>query len=343
MKKIKRFTVLFLALSLLIATVPAENLYAAEKKPYEKICSDEEWNVQKLTNDKRLSQGLVPLGTFQSLQSAASVRAKEISTSFSHTRPDGSSCFSILKEKNIFYMSAGENIAAGQSTPSAVVSAWWNSPGHKANILGGSYKHMGVGYQKSAGGYANWVQIFAGGCETTSVAVNDADTVSVCKKGTPIADLDRHLVVTCDKHGTSYVPLTDKMCSGYQKKKSGIQKVTVRYDGKKTTFTVNVGGVKPAKPASFRVVKKSAVSVTLQWKQTKGATGYEIYRSTAKNGTYKKVKTVNKASTVKYTDKGLKAGKTYYYKVRAITKSSSGTLRGSFSNSTRVVTDKKTK
>lgn len=61
--------------------------------------------------------------------------------------------------------------------------------------------------------------------------------------------------------------------------------------------------------------------VTLKWKKVSGASGYYIYRSTTKKGNFKKIATIKKGATVKYTDKkGLKKKKNYYYKVVAYKK-----------------------
>ena len=68
--------------------------------------------------------------------------------------------------------------------------------------------------------------------------------------------------------------------------------------------------------------------IKLQIKTVKGASGYQIYRSTSKNGNYQKVAETSSAT---YLDKKRSAGKTYYYKVRAIKKQKSGTGYGSFS------------
>ena len=65
-----------------------------------------------------------------------------------------------------------------------------------------------------------------------------------------------------------------------------------------------------------KLVGKSSSSVSLEWQKVKGASGYEIYRSTSKKGTYKRIASVKKAATVSYKDKSVKSGKTYYYKVR---------------------------
>ena len=63
----------------------------------------------------------------------------------------------MMKNFGISYKSAGENIAQGQTTAKAVVNAWMNSEGHRANILNKNYTHIGVGYVKD-GNY--WTQMF---------------------------------------------------------------------------------------------------------------------------------------------------------------------------------------
>ena len=55
----------------------------------------------------------------------------------------------------------------------------------------------------------------------------------------------------------------------------------------------------------------------ITWEKVSGASGYEIYSATSKNGKYKKVMTIKKGGTVSYKNTKLKKGKTYYYKVRA--------------------------
>ena len=71
-----------------------------------------------------------------------------------------------------------------------------------------------------------------------------------------------------------------------------------------------------AKPV-IKKVKAGKKKATITWKKVGGAQGYEIYRSTKKNGKYAKVKTINNASTVKTANTKLKKGKTYFYKIKA--------------------------
>lgn len=117
--------------------------------------------VLKLVNKERAKAGRKALKLDASLNRAAKVRAKEITEVFSHDRPDGSSCFSIMKEMGISYRAVGENIAAGQPTLE-VVHSWMNSEGHRANILSKEFEKLGVGYVKTGGTYKHyWVQLFS--------------------------------------------------------------------------------------------------------------------------------------------------------------------------------------
>ena len=119
-----------------------------------------EEQIVALVNAERAKAGLPALKTNATLQSAALARAKETVQSFSHTRPNGTSCFTILKEYGIRYRYAGENIAYGQRSPEEVVNAWMNSEGHRANILNKNFTTIGIGYYQTAGGIKYWSQLF---------------------------------------------------------------------------------------------------------------------------------------------------------------------------------------
>lgn len=118
--------------------------------------------VVRLVNIERAKSEIAPLTLDSELSKAADIRAKECNTKFSHTRPDGSSCFTVLDELGISYRACAENIAAGQQTPEDVVNSWMNSEGHRANIMNSAYTKIGVGVTASetySHGYS-WVQLF---------------------------------------------------------------------------------------------------------------------------------------------------------------------------------------
>ena len=102
--------------------------------------------VAKLVNQERKKAGLPSLTLNVKACNAATIRAKEIQQSFSHTRPNGKSFSTALKEANISFSGAGENIAWGQKTAQAVMKDWMNSSGHRANILNEKYTQIGIGY-----------------------------------------------------------------------------------------------------------------------------------------------------------------------------------------------------
>lgn len=89
------------------------------------------------------------------------------------------------------------------------------------------------------------------------------------------------------------------------------------------------GNIKKAKVKIS--LSAGAECVTIKWNKISSAEGYQIYRASSKKGTYKKVKTITQAETVKHVDKKLKPGKTYYYKVRAYEKSGKKTRYSKFS------------
>lgn len=115
--------------------------------------------VYSLVNQERSNNGLGKLAYRNDLQSAANTRAKEIVSSFSHTRPNGSACFTAIKETGVSYSAAGENIGKTNGANSDVMSWWMNSSDHKSNILSEKYTGIAVGcYEQD--GYKYYVQIF---------------------------------------------------------------------------------------------------------------------------------------------------------------------------------------
>lgn len=204
--------------------------------------SKEEWQVLAIVNRNRIAGGLEPLTMFSGIQAACDVRAAEISDYFDHTRPDGRSCYTALDEANVPYSSAGENIAAGQTTPEAVMNAWMNSPGHRSNIMG-NYRHIGIGYYYTNASYRHhWVQMFASWYseKTNSIYLTGADGLAV-KTGTKIADMGITLHEKNSVYGECICPVIDEMCTGYDAGKSGEQTVTVKFRGLTATFRVTVG------------------------------------------------------------------------------------------------------
>ena len=180
MKKIKNKVLIIVALALISLSTNAGWAKHRDKilktikkwlKPYEQQGNDSNGNrtnnnfqmeVVRLVNIERKKRGLAPLSISNRLSEAAAIRANEIVQKFSHTRPDGSSYHTVIKNVGYMHPYVGENIAAGRKSPEEVMNAWMNSNGHRAAILNPNYTEMGVGFtyvtNSMYGTY--WVQIF---------------------------------------------------------------------------------------------------------------------------------------------------------------------------------------
>lgn len=124
----------------------------------------EEWarQVLILTNNERGKYGLTPLQWDDSLAALAEAHCKDMINRnfFSHNNPDGETPFDRMKQAGISYLAAGENIAAGQYSPEAVVQAWMNSETHRENILNSDFKYLGVSVVKGGEYGIYWAQEF---------------------------------------------------------------------------------------------------------------------------------------------------------------------------------------
>jgi uncharacterized protein YkwD len=101
------------------------------------------------------------------LRSAARGHSQDMATRdyFSHTSLDGRTFDQRIRDAGYSgSFPLGENIAAGQSTPEAVVSGWMGSPGHCTNIMSAGFRSIGVGYAfQSSSTYRHyWTQNFGG-------------------------------------------------------------------------------------------------------------------------------------------------------------------------------------
>lgn len=117
--------------------------------------------VVRLVNEARSQKGLQPLTANWELSRIARYKSQDMADNhyFSHTSPTYGTPFQMIRSFGLTYSTAGENIAYGQKTPRAVMDAWMNSSGHRANILNPNFKQIGVGYSPD-GNY--WTQEFIG-------------------------------------------------------------------------------------------------------------------------------------------------------------------------------------
>lgn len=140
--------------------IKVEKAVGAKKEAeVDPVCTE----VLEHINDYRAENGLSPLTFDETLLKAAQLRAAEITKNYSHDRPDGTSCFTVLDDVAFSYGAAGENIAWTEgklSTPATVSSSWINSAPHRQNILNADFDVTGVASVR-VGGVTYWVQLFA--------------------------------------------------------------------------------------------------------------------------------------------------------------------------------------
>ncbi|MFJ1966306.1 CAP domain-containing protein [Streptomyces massasporeus] len=143
---------------------PSRTATKAPKKPSASAALSGESSaaaqVLSLVNEERAKVGCSPVAANSALQSLAQNYSEDMAARgfFDHTDPDGSTPWDRAEKAGISNL-GGENIARGQADAAAVMDAWMNSPGHRANILNCDFKTLGVGVELGSGG-PWWTQNF---------------------------------------------------------------------------------------------------------------------------------------------------------------------------------------
>ncbi len=116
----------------------------------------------RLVNAERQRVNAPPLVLSDQLTAAAQRHSQDMATSrrMSHTGSDGSTMRSRIDATQYHWSTIGENVALGQPSAAAVMTAWMNSPGHRRNILNPAFTELGIGYATAAG-RPYWTQVFA--------------------------------------------------------------------------------------------------------------------------------------------------------------------------------------
>ena len=181
------------------------------KIPSDKLSVNKtEWDILRMMNVERAKERAIPLRMIAPLQDSCDVREPELVENFSHTRPDGSKCFTAIKDFHASTM--GENIYACPSVSSSrfveidsekAMSAWMNSTGHRENILNGKYNYAGVGaYDNKGTGTA--VQMFAGLAATITSVQTSAGTMDFEDE----EEMQKEYLIFTDSNGlVSYMPI----------------------------------------------------------------------------------------------------------------------------------------
>lgn len=117
---------------------------------------DYAYQVLDLVNQERVKKNRNPVTMDKNLLECAMTRAEELTVYASHTRPNGSICFSAFP----YFEDPSENLAINQGTPEEVMESWIESSGHYTNIMNSKNVSAGIGCY-SQNGHLYWIQCFS--------------------------------------------------------------------------------------------------------------------------------------------------------------------------------------
>ena len=292
--------------------------------------------VITLLNEQRVNNGLSPLTADSTLTAAAMQRAAETVIYFSHTRPDGSRCFTAFDGAW-----RGENIAAGQADPDEVITGWMNSTGHRKNILEANYTGVGVGCFNYKG-INFWVQCFSDITADGAVRTGTASATAAVSASTDYINMSGRLAentfssagetttftVSNNNVGWTYITATvDSSSFNYSSSSSAAKvdptgNVTVAGGGtaiitaatKKGSLSVSdtLTSTAPSLTPSITSITAGSGKVDLSWSSVSGAANYAVYYTA--NGKWYNAGTT---TALKMTVSGLTGGTRYGFAVKA--------------------------
>ena len=203
--------------------------------------------VLSKVNEERTKAGLNSLTIDKELTEAAMQRAAEITKVFDHVRPNGTTCFTVSDK------AMGENIAAWQWDPTAVMKSWMNSTGHRGNILNTRWKSIGIGCFKFNNNYY-WVQLFSP-YDSSSTSVDSGSKNVTAKVEVPITNLKVYA------GGKSNLELdVEKEVS--LKTTFKYNEDTLTIDNSEVTYSVSDESIAIIKDGKAKALKEGTVTVT---------------------------------------------------------------------------------
>ena len=130
-----------------VTTVDVQGLPQLPKTYSINVQASAEDQILQLMNAKRVEAGLQPLTLDNTLLQVARYKSDHMIqyNYFDHTNPDGTKCTDWLQTIGYKYTTAGENIAYNTYDAVELFNQWWNSPGHRANMMNSSYTKVGIG------------------------------------------------------------------------------------------------------------------------------------------------------------------------------------------------------
>lgn len=153
-----------LAAVMTLSLLPAATLGYNEPP---KVLKQGEWKALGAINHLRADRGLKPLRMAHRVRLVARDRSRDMRQYdyFSHASPSGRDAATLLDHRNVSYMSGSENIgwisfmSTWEKTAAAMVDAWFDSSGHRANLLSRDVNYVGIGAART-GNAVYWTAIF---------------------------------------------------------------------------------------------------------------------------------------------------------------------------------------
>jgi uncharacterized protein YkwD len=172
---------LFLAFALLVAPAVARAANCTPDPGWGTIDRNVAQQVAVQLNAQRAANGLGALALSPTLTASAEWKSLHMGFygSFDHSDPAppiARDAGTRMHDCGYASLGIGENIADGFNTPSSVMTAWMNSPGHRANILNGSFTVVGIGVGITSGGMYYWTTDFGDTADAGTVPVGTSPT-----------------------------------------------------------------------------------------------------------------------------------------------------------------------
>lgn len=351
MKKLIRISAVLISLLMLSSVFTVTAFAESKLLVHGKFNFDFANEMTEYINEYRVKNGLNKLESDFSLVEPAMIRAAECNVQFSHTRPNTRLWMTVMDWED----AAAENIAVGFSNPREATDGYYNSEGHRINMLG-DYTRVGVGVFTADNGYNYWIHAFTcgkpqqtykeTGVRTVNVNIatdpDDETTISYVdgqktpsekafeyekSKAPTIASVsfsDSTLeyngknqapkVVARDENGEVVSKDYYKIILPKKHKDFGTYKMAVepKYGGKDFTFKFSI----IPKGTSISRLTKTKKSIIVRWRSAASSvTGVKVVYANNKSFSGNKVLTLSRTKTLK-SIKGLKNGKTYYFKIR---------------------------
>ncbi len=298
----------------------------------------------------------IPIKWSSDLEYIARIRAVEASAYLAHVRPNGTICFTLSSPNGVG--SFGEVLAWNWSTSMVPgIEQWYSEKeiwvnggsgetGHYTQMIDPENLYVGLGtfcttntmyYNTTCGEFSSYPNLkeTMGAAKkgiTQTIEIPESAMTKVTLSGKKqleqgkatrltlngIANLSTECIVTV-LDSITWKSSNPKIVSVDQTGKikrlaSGTATITATTaNGKKATLKITERLLAPTVTA-----QASTIGIKLTWKSIKGSSGYAVYRSGSKTGSYKKIGTTKGTSSTAYRDKTVTTGKRYYYKVKAL-------------------------